>query len=153
MVTIERTVRNTTAPTAMSLPLVTLLDNILLSNAISVTIGDITAEIVPIETVEFALHQGTSWVTALLSVFPHPSCLPFTVDPCLPLSSLWPERGLFIELGVQLYKGSNVTIFILFPCILLISFFSYYYNWRGRSSSNNSFLLLTGYNSIFLSHL
>ena len=56
MVTIERTVRNTTAPTAISLPLVTLLNNVLLSNAISVTIGDITAHIVPIETVEFALH-------------------------------------------------------------------------------------------------
>ena len=47
----------------------------------------------------------------------------------------------------------TVTIFILYPCILLISFFSYCYNWKGCSLSNNSFLLLTGYNSISLSCL
>ena len=99
-VTIERTVRNTAAPIATSSPLVTLLDNVLLFNVISVTTGDITANIVPIETVEFALHQDTLWVTVLLSVFLHPSHLPFMVDPHLPPSSLWPERGLFIKPGV-----------------------------------------------------
>ena len=153
MVTIGRTVMNTAVPTAIPLLWVTLLNNVLPSSVISVTTGNIAANFVPIKTVEFALYQGTLWVTVLLCVFSHPSCLPFMEDPHLPLSSLWPERGLLIKPGVQLYEGGNVTIFILFPHILLISFFSRHYNWRGCTTLNNSFLLIIGHSSIFLSHL
>ena len=84
---------NITAPTATPLLQVTLLNNVLLSSVISATTGDIAASSAPIKTVKFALHQGTSWVTVLLSVFFHPSHLPFMVDPHLPPSSLWSERG------------------------------------------------------------
>ena len=56
MVTIGRTMMNAAVPTAMSLPQITLLDNVLLFSATSITIGDIAANFVPIKTVVFALH-------------------------------------------------------------------------------------------------
>ena len=47
---------NAAVPTAMSLPQITLLDNVLLFSATSITTGDIAANFVPIKTVVFALH-------------------------------------------------------------------------------------------------
>ena len=76
-------------------------------------------------------------------------------DPMKELGFEWIKS----DPGIFLYKRKDslmvvaVTILIFFPCILLISFFSYHYNWRGHITSNNSFLLLTVYNSVFLSHL
>ena len=74
MVTIGRIVQNTAVPTVMSQPLVTQLATLCLSNVTFAEIGIMELISAPIETVQFVLNQGTSWVIACLNVFPLHSC-------------------------------------------------------------------------------
>ena len=48
---------------------------------------------------------------------------------------------------------ANVTIFLLFHHILLVSFNTSRHYWRGLRPSNDSYLVITGPTSFFLSHL
>ena len=60
-----------------------------------------------------------------------------------PLSNLLFEEGLVIELGAQLYGGGNVTILLLFCCMILVSFNTSTHYWRGLRPSKLAISLLS----------
>ena len=88
MVIIRRIALNIDAPTAMYQPLITRLDNVFVSNAISVATGVMAHDSVPIETVQFVLNQGISWMIVHLNVYPYPK-QPLCMEdlPLLPSNS------------------------------------------------------------------
>ena len=153
MVTIRRIVWNTTVPTVMSQLLVTWLAIVCLSNATFAEVGVMEPISTPIETVQFVLNQGTSWMIAHLNVFPLHSHLPPMEVSLLPPYNHQSSRSLVIEPGAQLYGGGNVMILLLFCHTLLISFNTYCYYWRGLCSSNVSYILVISLTSIFFSHI
>ena len=152
-VTIEKIAQTTSALTAALLTLAIHLASVSLSNVTSVTTGTTQLLTAPIATVEFVLPLGTLLTTVCLNVSRLPRPLPsMEGHPPLPLDS-FAEQGLLIKSGIRLYEGGNVTIFILYPHILLFSYFSYQHTWRTSSVSDVSFLLLVNPNCIMLTPL
>ena len=153
MAIIGRTALNTGVPTVMSPSQVTQLATVSSSNMTSVGIGIMEPVSVPITTVWFVLNQGISWVIVLLNAYPyhnHPLSMKHLLSPPSNYSS---EESLVIKPGAQLYRRGNVMVFLLFCHILLILFNTSCYYWRGVHPSNNSYLVVTGPTSFFLSHL
>ena len=153
MVTIEKITQTTSALTATLLTPAIHLASVSLSDVTSVATGTTRLLTAPIATVEFVLPLGTSLTTVHLNISSHLRLLPsMKGHPPLPLDS-FAEQGLLIESGIRLYEEGNVMIFILYPHILLFSYFSYQRTWRMSSVSNVSFLLLVNPNCITLTPL
>ena len=153
MVIIGRTALNIGAPTVTLPPQVTQLTTVCSSNATSVGIGVMEPVSVPIATVRFVLNWGISWVIVRLNAYPLRRHLPSMEGLPPPLSNLPSEETFVIELGARLYGRGNVTIFLLFCHILLISFNTSHRYWRGLHPSNDSYLVIIGPTSFFLSCL
>ena len=153
MVTIEKIAQITSALTATLLTPAIHLASVSLSDVTSVATGATQLLTAPITTVEFVLPLGTSLITVRLNISLHSRPPPSMEEhPPLPLNS-FTEQRLLIESGIRLYEGGNVMIFILYPRILLFSYFSYQHTWRTSSISNTSFLLLVNPNCIMLTPL
>ena len=120
------------------------------SNATSVITEDIQASSAPIATVEFAVTLGTSWIIVLLNVFLLPRQQPSMADLSLLLPRSFSMRSIFVESGIRVYDGSNVTIFLLHPCVLLFSSFSVHRTWCTTHISTTHLLLVMGSRSILL---
>ena len=153
MVIIGGTALNTSAPTVMSLPWATQLATVCLSNATLVGIGVTEPIYVPITTMRLVLIWGISWVIVYLNTYPLHSHL-LSMEGLLPPPSDYSSKETFIiKPGARLYGRGNVTIFLLFRHILLVSLNTSHHYWRGLHPSNNSYLVIMGPMSFFLSHL
>ena len=123
------------------------------SNVTSVITGDIQTSSAPTTTVEFAVTLGTSWIIVLLNIFLHPKQQPSMVDLSLPLPRSFSTRGILVKLGIQVYDGGNVTIFLFHPHILLLSSFSIHCTWCTTCIVTTHLLLVIGSHSILLQSL
>ena len=152
-VIIERIALNTNAPTVMLPPQATQLATVCSSNATFIGIGVMEPISVPITTVQLVLNRGISWVIVHLNAYPLHSRLP-PMEGLLPPPSDYSSKETFIiEPGARLYRRGNVTIFLLFHHILLVLFNTSRHYWRGLRPLNDSYLVIMGPTSLFLSHL
>ena len=123
------------------------------SNATSVVTGDMLTSFAPTTTVEFAVTLGTLWILVLLNIFHHPRQQPSMADLPLLLPRSFSTRCILVESEIQVYDGGNVTIFLLHPCILLLSSFSIHRTWHTTCIVTTHLFLVIGSHSILLQYL